>query len=110
MDELLQGFGTRLVRRHVPHDAAPLAPCSFVGIGRVGGAPNDRGEPVFPIRHFQPLHGGSISSLCAALKSAREHQNPQQRAATGHVKRALVGSAEPQVLAAPRDAPEGDDA
>src|SRR5215471_14577568 len=53
-------------------------------------------------------HGGNILSLCAALKSACEHRNPQQRATTGHVKRALVWSAEPQVLAAPRDAPEGD--
>ena len=55
LDELIQRLGIRLVRRCVPHDPRPLAPSSFVGLGRVGGAPNDRGERVFPIRHFQPL-------------------------------------------------------
>jgi hypothetical protein len=25
---------------------------AFIGLGRVGGAPNDGGERVFPLRHF----------------------------------------------------------
>jgi hypothetical protein len=36
----------------LPHDARPLAPGSLVGLGRVGGALDDRGEWIFPIRDF----------------------------------------------------------
>jgi hypothetical protein len=46
----------------VPHDSAPLAPRSFVGLGRVGGAPDDRGEWAFPIRDLQPLQAQSPAS------------------------------------------------
>src|SRR4249919_2779695 len=54
-DELTQGLGIRLVGRRIPHDAAPFAPGPFVRFRRVGGAPNDGGRRVFPIRDFQPL-------------------------------------------------------
>jgi multidrug efflux pump subunit AcrA (membrane-fusion protein) len=42
--ELIHQLGIRLVRRRVPHYAAPLAPCPFIGLGRVRGAPNDGAE------------------------------------------------------------------
>jgi hypothetical protein len=45
-NELLQWLRIRLVRRRVPHHLRPLAPRPFVGLGRVGGAPNDGGEGV----------------------------------------------------------------
>jgi hypothetical protein len=54
--ELTQRLGIRLVHRRVSHGAAPLAPRSLVGLGRVRGAPNNRCERVFPVRHFQPLY------------------------------------------------------
>src|SRR5438874_10068565 len=66
--------------------------------------------PADMLRGRRSITALPLSSLCAALKSTCEHRNPQQRAAAGHVEHALVRSAEPQVLAAPRDAPEGDDA
>lgn len=50
-DELVQRLRIRLVRRHVPHNAAPLASGAFVRLCRVGSAPKNRGERVFPIRH-----------------------------------------------------------
>jgi hypothetical protein len=52
--ELVQRLGIRLVRCRVPHHPRPLASSALVGLGRVGGAPNDRGKRVFPIRDFQP--------------------------------------------------------
>ncbi len=54
-DELLQWLGIRLVGRGVLHQPGPFAPGSLVGLGRVGRAPDDGGEWVFPIRDFQPL-------------------------------------------------------
>jgi hypothetical protein len=38
-DELIESLGSQLVRRRVPQSPAPLAPGSFVGLRRVGGAP-----------------------------------------------------------------------
>jgi hypothetical protein len=58
-DELVRAFGIRLVHARVSHDAAPLAPGPFVGLGRVRGATNDGGERVFPIRNVQPLRAQS---------------------------------------------------
>jgi hypothetical protein len=55
LNELPQRLGARLVRRRVPHGAAPLAPGSLVGLGRVGGGPDDGGKRIFPVRHRQPL-------------------------------------------------------
>jgi hypothetical protein len=52
LDEPIQRLG---IRRRVTHDPAPFGPRPFVSLGRVGGAPDDGGERVFPIRHFQPL-------------------------------------------------------
>ena len=43
-NKLFQRLRIALVRRRVPHNPAPLASSSLVGLGRVGGAPNDRGE------------------------------------------------------------------
>jgi hypothetical protein len=51
-DELIQRLGIWLVRRCVPHDPAPLAPGSLVGLGLGGGAPNDGTERIFPIKDF----------------------------------------------------------
>ena len=59
LDELVEGLQVRLVCRHVAQGPAPLAPGSFVSPGRVGGAPNDSAERVFPIRHLQPLQAQS---------------------------------------------------
>jgi hypothetical protein len=117
----------RLLELRLDGAASPITPPSFVGafaaarsvFGRlfcetlkrtVRNRISEHRTHLPKIRRFICCTGGSISSLCAALKSTTEHRNPQQRAATGHAKRALVGSGEPQVLAAPRDAPEGDDA
>src|ERR1700722_8088923 len=55
LDEPVQGLGIRLVEGRVSHDPRPFAPRSFVGLSRVGRSPNDRGERVFPISHFQSL-------------------------------------------------------
>src|SRR5580700_11186942 len=52
LDELGQALGIRLVRCRIPQSPAPLAPGPLVSLGRVGGAPNDGAERVFPIRHF----------------------------------------------------------
>src|SRR5579872_2913910 len=43
--------------------------------------------------------------FCAPEKSLRKHWNPQQRAAAGHIEHPLVGAAETEILAAPREAP-----
>jgi hypothetical protein len=51
-----------------------------------------------------------VCLFCTREESARKHWNPKQRAAAGHAERPLVGAAEPQVLAAPRDAPYRDSA
>jgi hypothetical protein len=48
-DELVQGLGIRLVRGGAAHHSRPLAPGSFVSLGRVGRAPNDGGERALPI-------------------------------------------------------------
>src|SRR3981189_1793629 len=61
-DELIQWLAIRLVGCRVPHDAAPLTPRPFVGFCRNHGAPNDRGERVFPNRHFQPPQVQSAAS------------------------------------------------
>jgi hypothetical protein len=58
----VQWFGIRLARRRVPHGARPLAPRPLVRPDWVGGAPNDGGERVFPIRHFQALQAQSPTS------------------------------------------------
>src|SRR6516165_403073 len=69
-NELIQWLRIRLVRRGVTHHSAPLAPRPFVGLGRVGGGPNDGGERVFPIRYFQPpkaqrpTRSVSLATLC----------------------------------------------
>jgi hypothetical protein len=55
VNELVQRLGIRLVYCRAPHDAAPFAAGSFVDLGRVSGAPNDRGERVFPLRYIRPL-------------------------------------------------------
>ncbi len=52
LDEPGQRFGHRLVCRGASHNPRPLAPCSPVALGRIGGAPEDRGEGIFPIRDF----------------------------------------------------------
>ena len=44
LDELIERIGLRFVDCRVAHDPRPLAPCSFVGLGRVCRAPDDRGE------------------------------------------------------------------
>src|SRR5882672_6875064 len=64
------------------------------------------------IRDFQNLVAGRHVAflLCTAAESARAHGNPKQRAAACHVERPLVGTAERQVLAAPRNAPYRDNA
>jgi hypothetical protein len=43
LDEMIQRLAIRPVRR-VAHDPRPLAPSSLVGLGRVGGAPDDSGD------------------------------------------------------------------
>jgi hypothetical protein len=55
LDELIQRLRVRLVDSRVPQNPAPLAASPFVSLGRVGSAPNDSGERIFPIRHFQPM-------------------------------------------------------
>src|SRR5205823_5316043 len=50
-----------------------------------------------------------VGLLCTTEKAARTHRNPKQRAAASHIERPLVGAAEPQVLAAPSNAPDGND-
>jgi hypothetical protein len=55
LDELIERIGIRFVDCRVSHEARPFAPSTLVGFGRVGGAPDDRGERVFPIRYLQPL-------------------------------------------------------
>jgi hypothetical protein len=55
LNELIQRLRIRLVRRSIPHDPAPLAPRSFVGLGWIGGATDDGRERVLPIRNLQPL-------------------------------------------------------
>jgi hypothetical protein len=52
-NKLVQRLGNRLVDRRVAHHAGPLAAGPLVGLGRVGRAPNNRGERVFPVRVFQ---------------------------------------------------------
>jgi hypothetical protein len=54
-DELGEGLGLRFVPCSVPHDPAPLAAGSLVGLRRVGGATNNSGKGAFPIRDVQPL-------------------------------------------------------
>jgi hypothetical protein len=60
--EPVQWLRIRLVRRRVPHDPGPLAAGSLVGLGRIGGATNDRGEGTLPIRYIQPLQAQSPAS------------------------------------------------
>jgi hypothetical protein len=67
-DELVEGLGSRLAHACVPHRPRPLASGSLVGLGRVGGAPNNRGERGFPIRDFQPLQ--AQRSACSVEVSA----------------------------------------
>jgi putative tryptophan/tyrosine transport system substrate-binding protein len=52
LDEPVQRLGIKLVHRRVPQNPDPLAPSPFVGLGRVGGAPDDGRERFLPIRHF----------------------------------------------------------
>jgi hypothetical protein len=59
---MIQRLGIRLVHCGVPQNPAPLAPGPLVSLCRVGGAPNDRGERVFPLRHCQPLQAQSPAS------------------------------------------------
>jgi hypothetical protein len=65
------GCGTPPHRR-VSHDAAPLAPSSVVGLGRVGRAPDDGREGIFAVRHGQPA-GGTLENaqVMAAHESPR---------------------------------------
>src|ERR1700683_5612799 len=43
---------------------APLAPGPFVGLARVGGAPNDGGKRVFPIRHLDRVAAAVGPTTC----------------------------------------------
>jgi hypothetical protein len=49
LDEQIEGLRIQLVGRCVPHHPRPFTSAPFVGLRRVGGAPNDGGEWVFPI-------------------------------------------------------------
>jgi hypothetical protein len=51
-NELIQWLGIRFVGRRVTHEPRPLAPCPFVSLREVGGASNDGGKRVFPLRYF----------------------------------------------------------
>jgi hypothetical protein len=63
-DELLKRLGLILDPGHVPHNPRPLASGSLVNHLRVGGAPNDSGKRVFPLRHVEPPRPqGSPSSF-----------------------------------------------
>src|SRR5207249_5556426 len=52
----------------------------------------------------------SLLLLRAAAEATRQHRNTQQRPAPSDIERPLVRTAEGQVLAASRDAPDGDNA
>ena len=52
LDELVQRLGIQFVLVSVAHDARPLAPGPFVDLDRVGSAPNDGSERIFPIGHL----------------------------------------------------------
>jgi hypothetical protein len=62
LNEMLKELGIRLVDGGAPQGARPLAARSFVGLGRVAGAPNDGGKSVLPIRDLQPLRAQSPTS------------------------------------------------
>jgi hypothetical protein len=76
LDEPVQRLRVRLVTHSVPHHAAPFAPRSFVRLGRVGRAPDDGGERVFPLRDRQPLQAQSPASSVdfAAFRGPPHHQ------------------------------------
>jgi hypothetical protein len=46
LHERVKCLRVRLTHGNVPHQSRPLAPGSFVGFGRVSGAPDDGGECV----------------------------------------------------------------
>jgi hypothetical protein len=86
----------------VPHEAAPFAARSFVGLGRVCGAPDDRGERVLSLRHFQPLQakGATRSVDLPALRRPPGHE------AVDGAEIAVDGVAVPSGLAVFPDAPD----
>ena len=76
-DELVQRFGIRFVDCRVSHDPGPFAPSTPVGFCWIRGAPDHRGEGVFPIRHFQPLQAQSPASSVdlPTLRGPPRHQS-----------------------------------
>jgi hypothetical protein len=76
LDEPLQWLSLVLDRGAIPHNPRPFASGSHVHSSRVGGAPDDRGERIFPLGYNQQSGSQCPTSPfhCALFSSPPSHQ------------------------------------